>query len=80
MSQRWSRSLARNQLTRIVMTMRVTLVAPGSKKADLSVTLTPAPGRHSPTFASEKGAFNNLHYNGGGVVSFLITSSGAPPL
>ena len=31
------------------MTSRVTFADPGSKKAAVSVTLTPAPGRHSPT-------------------------------
>lgn len=36
-------------LTGMVMTTRVTLMVPGSKKALLSVILTPAPGLHSPT-------------------------------
>ena len=33
------------------MTTRVTFVMPGSKNADLSVTLIPTPGLHSPTFS-----------------------------
>lgn len=32
------------------MTSRVTFADPGSKNAAVSVTLTPTPGRHSPTY------------------------------
>jgi len=38
------------RLTNIVITISVTFPMPGSKNAAVSVTLTPTPGRHSPTW------------------------------